>query len=122
MIKDGKYRFTLQFGMRTAEEQKAGSLLEQLGKKKSPVVVAALNEYMERHPEILSGNARIQFHVSGPEPDQLEQMIRRLIDERLGAATPPLAEKQEELQKLPLPDSQISSDILEMLSDLDMFN
>ena len=35
MIKDGKFRFTLQFGMETKEELEAGNLLEQLGKRKS---------------------------------------------------------------------------------------
>ena len=52
MIKDGKYRYTIQFGMKTEEEQRAGELLENMGNKKSPVIVAALNEYLERHPEL----------------------------------------------------------------------
>ena len=66
MIKDGKYRFTLQFGMTTDEEQRAGDLLEQLGKKKSPVVVAALNEYMVAHPEIKieSNVIRYKFFIA----------------------------------------------------------
>ena len=54
MIKDGKFRFTLQFGMNTQEELQAGKLLEQLGKRKSPIVVAALNEYLANHPELLT--------------------------------------------------------------------
>ena len=53
MIKDGKYRYTLQFGMESVEEQRAGELLENMGNKKSPVIVAALNEYLDRHPELL---------------------------------------------------------------------
>ena len=46
MIKDGKFRFTLQFGMNTDEEQKAGNLLEQLGKKKQMIIVS-LEELQE---------------------------------------------------------------------------
>ena len=36
MIKDGKNRYTLQFGMNTAEERQAGQFLEQLGRKPYP--------------------------------------------------------------------------------------
>ena len=118
MIKDGKYRFTLQFGMNTTEEQQAGNLLEQLGKKKSPVVVAALNEYLSAHPEILTGRGKIKFHVSAPDPKQLEATVRQLVTEILGtggslpthADDTPVATAQ-----------QVSNDILGMLNDLDMF-
>lgn len=104
--------------MATQEEQQAGDLLEQLGKKKSPVVVAALNEYMAAHPDILAGKGRIQLHVSTPDPKQLEYTVRQLVMEILGsemplpkqAATPPV----ETVQK-------VSDDILGMLNDLDMF-
>lgn len=35
MKKDGKYRYSLQFGMSSEEEIRAGELLESLGNKKS---------------------------------------------------------------------------------------
>lgn len=119
MIKDGKYRFTLQFGMNTVEEQQAGQLLERLGNKKSPIVVAALNEYLGNHPELLEGTSRIQFQVSNPSPQQLEEKIRQLIEERLahGCQLPSQAPVTEaETPK------QVSDDILDMLSDLEMFS
>ena len=118
MIKDGKYRFTLQFGMNTVEEQRAGQLLERLGNKKSPIVIAALNEYLDSHPELLEGTAHIQFHVSNPSPQQLEKKIRQLIEERLtqGSWLPSQAPVTEEAPK------QVSDDILDMLSDLEMFS
>ena len=50
MIRDGKYRYTLQFGMDTVEERQAGQFLEQLGNRKSPIIVAALNKYLEDNP------------------------------------------------------------------------
>ena len=49
MKKDGKYRYSLQFGMGTEEEIRAGELLENLGNRKSKVLIAALNEYIANH-------------------------------------------------------------------------
>ena len=47
MKRDGKYRFSLQFGSETREQMQAGELLERLGNRKSAVVIAALNAYMD---------------------------------------------------------------------------
>lgn len=118
MIKDGKYRYTLQFGMATVEEQRAGELLENMGNKKSPVIVAALNEYLDKHPELLSGKAVIQYRLSTLPPEQLKDTIRQLIEERLGSGAPiqPQSGDAQEATK------QVSSDILDMLSDLDCFS
>ena len=52
MKKNGKYRFTLQFGMDTEAENRAGEILEKLGNKKSKILIAALNEYASNHPEL----------------------------------------------------------------------
>ena len=49
MKKDGKYRYSLQFGMGTEEEIRAGDLLENLGNRKSKVLIAALNENIANH-------------------------------------------------------------------------
>lgn len=118
MIKDGKYRYTLQFGMNTAEERQAGHFLEQLGNKKSPVIVAALNKYLEDNPGLLDGQVCVQVHVSGPDPRMLEDKIRQLIEERLSSGVPlpaqAAANPHENVE-------QVSADILEMLNDLDSF-
>lgn len=119
MIKDGKYRFTLQFGMDTIEEQQAGQLLEKLGSKKSPVVIAALNEYIGNHPEVHDGTVRVQFHRDSSSQQLLEETIRRLIEERLGKTCQmPIQAHCTE----PDTTKQVSNDILDMLSDLDMFS
>lgn len=39
MKRDGKYRFSLQFGSETREQVQAGELLERLGNRKSAVVI-----------------------------------------------------------------------------------
>ena len=88
MIKDGKYRYTLQFGMNTVEERQAGQFLEQLGNKKSPIIVAALNKYLEENPGLLDSQVSVQVHVSGLDSQMLEDTIRKLIEERLGSGVP----------------------------------
>lgn len=117
MIKDGKYRFTLQFGMDTEEEKRAGGFLEKIGKRKSPILVAAVNEYLDNHPNLLSGEHKIQFQIKGIPQEQLEECVRRIVAEHLGpaAASVSPASTQED-------SKQVSDDILEMLNDLDCFN
>lgn len=118
MIKDGKYRYTLQFGMNTAEERQAGQFLEQLGNRKSPIIVAALNKYLEDNPELLDSQVCVRVHVSNLNTRMLEDKIRQLIEERLSSGVPlpapPAANPHENVE-------QVSADILEMLNDLDSF-
>ena len=75
MIKDGKYRYTLQFGMDTVEERQAGHFLEQLGNKKSPVIVAALNKYLEDNPGLLDSQVCVRVHVSNLNTRMLEDKM-----------------------------------------------
>ena len=86
MIKDGKYRYTLQFGMESVEEQRAGELLENMGNKKSPVIVAALNEYLDRHPELRPKYADRHFWARGYYVATVgnvnEETIRQYIKEQ----------------------------------------
>ena len=118
MIKDGKYRYTLQFGMETEEERQAGNFLERLGNRKSPVIIAALNEYLQHHPELKDGKTAVQFQISGIDPRVLETKIRQLIEERLGSGTPVTVETET---NMPETAKQVSDDILDMLGDLDCF-
>ena len=118
MIKDGKYRYTLQFGMDTEEERQAGSFLERLGNRKSPVIVAAINELLQNHPELCDDNCKVQFTISGIDPRMLEAKIRQIVEEHLGAA--PLPAQAEAVSSDTT--QQVSNDILDMLSDLDCFS
>lgn len=117
MKKDGKYRFSLQFGMNSAEEVAVGELLEQLGNRKSVIVVAALNEYLQKKPELQSRDCKIQVQFSGTDQNQLEDIVRRLVEERLSEIQ--ITEKTE--AENPDTSAQVSNDIMDMLSDLDMF-
>ena len=61
MKQDGMYRYCNQFRDHTESEIRAGELLEKLGRKKSAVIIAALLEYMDNHPELMDGD---QGHVT----------------------------------------------------------
>lgn len=117
MKKDGKYRFSLQFGMDSKEEVQAGELLERLGNRKSAVVVAAIGEYLRVHPEMLTQECRINVRFTGMDKDGLEEMIRQIVDERL-AITKASGKPEPEMDKVEMAET----DILEMLGDLDIFN
>ena len=119
MIKDGKYRYTLQFGMGSEAERQAGSFLERLGNRKSSVIVAALYEYLQHHPELCNDHSKVQFAISGIDPRILESKIRQIVEERLGSSTP--IPEQVDLAHSET-TQQVSSDILDMLSDLDCFD
>ena len=55
MRKDGKYRFTLQFSADNEDQIRVGELLENLGNRKSTVIISALSDYIDTHPELQSG-------------------------------------------------------------------
>ena len=119
MKRDGKYRFSLQFGSETREQVQAGELLERLGNRKSAVVIAALNAYIAAHPE-LAEPAPVSVKIDGGiRRDALEQMIRSIIDERIangqllaGGVETPSIQMQEDL----------NGDIAAMISNLELFD
>lgn len=112
MKRNGKYRFTLQFPSDTERRIRAGELLEQLGTRKSAVVVAALCEYADSHPELLTRpvRAKIQTEYASSRA-ALEELVRKLVSEQLaqgGAA----AENNA---------YTLDDDIARMLCNLDVF-
>lgn len=118
MKKDGKYRFTLQFGSETDEEYRAGEFLERLGNKKSSVIIAALNEYLASHPELQSQYCKIEVKVgSNFNQEKVEQLIRTIVEEKIAmfqfseTATP----KKEQLPEV------LEQDVATMLDNLDLF-
>ncbi len=116
MKKDGKYRFNLGFPASSMEEIRAGELLESLGQKKSVVVVAALNAYMESHPELQAGDSTLQIRFNAVPKKYLEETVRRIVEERLSCMEIAKAQVQPEHDS-----DGVSSDILDMLDDLDFF-
>lgn len=113
----GKYRFNLGFSANSVEEIRAGELLESLGQKKSVMVVAALNEYMDRHPELISGGGKIEIKTTSITTDSLESLVRRILEEKVTCPNIPAAVEKQVNDVM-----QGDLDIQDMLNDLDIFN
>ena len=88
MKKDGKYRFSLQFSADSEDQVRAGELLERLGNKKSQIIVAALNEHMAAHPELVDEDCKIEVKFT-PEYNsaQLEQIVKTIVENKLAGLT-----------------------------------
>ena len=113
MKRDGKYRFTLQFPADTERRIRAGELLEQLGNRKSAVVVAALCEYADRHPELLTRpvRAKIQTEYAASRA-ALEELVRKLVSEQLEQGNAVVEQNNA---------YTLDDDIARMLGNLDVF-
>ena len=110
MKRDGKYRFSLQFGSETREQMQAGELLERLGNRKSAVVIAALNAYIAAHPE-LAEPAPVSVKIDGGiRREALEQIANGQL--LAGGVETPSIQMQEDL----------NVDIAAMISNLELFD
>ena len=125
MKKNGKYKYTIQFGAGTEEQVRAGELLEKLGQKKSVVIGAALNDYLSAHPDLLEDHGKkIEVKVSGGyDPDQVERLIRRIVDERIADLRPDgaCAESPRLFPSQSARSDAAEDDITQMLDNLDLF-
>ena len=118
MKKNGKYRFSLQFGMESKEDVTAGELLERLGNKKSKFVVAALNEYISRHPEQNGEVCALQSKIQSVPTELLELKIKEILFQQFknGNTSEIVDERQEDDHEA------MHQDIIGMLDDLELFN
>ena len=117
MRKDGKYRFTLQFGADSEDQIRVGELLENLGNRKSMIIVSALSDYINAHPELQSGYSRIEVKVAPAfDRNQMERLIRSIVEEKLSElhtiADTSMSGTSEALEE----------DITQMLDNLNIFN
>ncbi len=136
---DGKYRYSLQFPDNTEEGRRVGELLERMGNRKSSLVVKALNEYLNNHPELLQKDCNIQVSMTSlASPDDIKQIVRELIEERIsgwqtdmlmvGASTDTGAGKAESGEAADASQAQeeklleeMEADVSQMLNNLDFF-
>ena len=121
MKKDGKYRYSLQFGSESEEEIRAGELLEGLGNKKSAVIVAALNEYLVSHPELQIPHCKIEVKVAAStnyKQEELEQLFLKYMEKHF--ANFQLPGMTENAAPVDLPEAS-EADIALMLENLDQF-
>ena len=120
MKKDGKYRFTLQFGSDSQDKICVGEFLERLGNRKSQVVVGVLHEYLLTHPELRQHSDKIVVKIS-PDYDikMLEQIVQNMIEHRLSSTQMPTDAKVESAQQL---QNVSDEDVAQMLDNLELFN
>ncbi len=136
---DGRYRYSLQFSDNTEEGRRVGELLERMGNRKSSLVVKALNEYLENHPELQQKDCSIQISMTSlATPDDIKQIVRELIEERIngwqtdmlmvGASTDTGAGKAESGEAADASQAQeeklleeMEADVSQMLNNLDFF-
>lgn len=131
MKKAGKYRFSLQFGSDSEKKVRAGEFLESLGKKKSIVVVEALNDYLLAHPELQETQGRkIEVNISGGyDRHRMEQLIRSIVEEKIAGlhlpdaptADPQMIDSQAIALQEELSET-MEDDIGQMLDNLDFFS
>ena len=125
-MKDGRiYRYNIQFPRKTDLEVRAGEFLETLGRRKSAVIIAALNEYLDHHPELLDGS-HSKICVSSLSLQDLEGKIQAMIEERLKSIDrTPSPTKAEHPESLSISDHQetgsVCQDVMDMLDDLELF-
>jgi len=116
---DAKYRFTLQWGAESVEKIQVGNLLKRLGNRKSEFIVMAITEYINTHPDIQSAGQKLKIVVkSGMDREQIESIVKKMIDERLASVTPVRREICPPKNIEPVSDD----DIYEMIGNLDMFS
>lgn len=116
MKRDGVYRFNLQFPADTQEHIRVGEVLERLGKRKSSLIVAALGEYLDRHPQWETPEVRVKIEQqSAMSREKLEELVRELVEEKL--ASLPVSSQEAD----PAVEEEPDSDISQMLENLELF-
>lgn len=116
MKRDGVYRFNLQFPADTQEHIRVGEVLERLGKRKSSLIVAALGEYLDRHPQWETPEVRIKIEQqSALTREKLEELVRRLVEEKLTVLP------RSRREPSPVVGEEADSDISQMLENLELF-
>ena len=112
---DKGYRYTLQFPACTIDQQRAGEFLERVGSRKSCVIVQALTDYLQKHPDLLEVGGKIHVDATtGLSRDEVRELIREELAR--GNYAPPSGE----------PDVPASADqktiVDSMLDNLGLFN
>lgn len=112
------YRYCIQFTGKTGAEKRAGEFLEMLGRRKSAVIITALNEYLDRNPDAMAPGSQSHIKVSSVDITELETRIRQMIEERLAG----IDLRGLISQNAHASAQEVSQDIMDMLGDLELFH
>ena len=114
-----KYRFSLQWGVDTAEKVQAGEFLESLVNKKSEFVMIAVLEYLCNHPEVMSAGRKPQIVVNASyTKEQLKAMIHEMMADYAPYGSGPQSVSRTETVSNAAPDELF---VDEMIKNLDLF-
>jgi len=116
-----KYRFSLQWSAESEERIQAGEFLESLGNRKSELVILAVTEYLNAHPEISAPGSKLKIVIK-PElrMEQVKAMIQTMIEENLSGRVLEKWVQNTDGGVSKLAESE--ADVDEMLKNLDLFS
>lgn len=124
LLRDDRYRFSLQWSADTEEKVRVGSLLERMGNKKSDFIVMAVMDYLQRHPDtdIPSTKIKITYH-----PVHTKEQLRAMVQELVKSSMSELVEGKsvvsaEDNQHSEMPPGPSEQDIDAMLASLKLFD
>lgn len=124
MRRDDKFRFSLQWSADTEEKAKVGSLLEQMGNKKSDFIVIAIAEYLQRHPAMAVSGSKIEItYPTLHTKEQLLEMVRDMVKSSMsefmqGRAVVPSTDNHF----VEMPSGPSEQDIDAMVASLKLFD
>lgn len=124
LLRDDRYRFSLQWSADTEEKVRVGSLLERMGNKKSDFIVMAIMDYLQRYPDtdIPGTKIKITYHPVHTK-EQLRTMVQDLVkssmSELMEGKPVVFAEDNQHSEMSPGPSEQ---DIDAMLASLKLFD
>lgn len=123
MLSGDRFRFSLQWGNDTEEKILAGQLLNWLGNKKSEVVVMALTEYIQAHPELAVPGGRLQVVVRPTHSEQaLQAMVKDLAKKAVGELMAGMPIRSAECPTEAASSGPSQDDLNVMLSNLSLFS
>lgn len=123
MRTDDGYRFSLGWSNSSTEKRTVGELLEALNNRKSDLVVQAVWEYIQAHPEIVQPGTKVVINVqSTPTDEQMLAKIKRMVEDSIQKKLEgkKLVDNPEQHQDAPNGPSE--TDLEDMLANLDIFN
>lgn len=124
LLRDDRYRFSLQWSADTEEKVRVGSLLERMGNKKSDFIVMAIMDYLQRHPDtnIPGTKIKITYH-----PVYTKEQLRAMVQDLVKSSMNELMEGKavasaEDNQYSEMPPGPSEQDIDAMLASLKLFD
>lgn len=122
MRKGNRFRFTLQWAADSQERNAAGEFLERLGNKKSDVIVMALWEYLQQHPEAAAPDARIKITAQPIlSKEQILSEVKEMIRTYIAEMRPALSDSSEIITRGNPLNAVSEDDLNVMLENLDVF-